>query len=47
MKCTKKGHCKSKTKAGNCANQLSKCEYKEGNNGKEKACTNNTATHGR
>lgn len=29
MKCTKRGSCVSKTKEGNCANQLSDCEHKQ------------------
>lgn len=37
MNCTKKGKCPSKTKSGGCANTISKCEYKEGNNGSDKA----------
>ena len=28
LKCVKSGKCTSRTKAGNCANQLSGCEYK-------------------
>jgi hypothetical protein len=37
MKCEKKGVCESKTKLGECANQLSECEYKGGAvNGKER-----------
>ena len=46
MKCTKKGHCKSKTKAGNCANQLSECEYKAKGVDKKDDGNNANTRHG-